>query len=36
LYSFEEIKDILVTRAKRNLKYEVIGQHEVDEKKGLL
>jgi len=36
LYSLKKSRVSFVTRAKKNLKYEVIGQHEVDEKKGLL
>ncbi len=36
LYSLKRTKVYFVTRAKRNLKYEVLGQHEIDSKKGLL
>lgn len=36
LYSLKKSRVTFVTRAKKNLKHEVIGQHEVDEKKGLL
>ncbi|PIQ94985.1 MAG: IS4 family transposase [Nitrospirae bacterium CG11_big_fil_rev_8_21_14_0_20_41_14] len=36
LYSLKKSRVSFVTRAKKNLKYEVIGQHEVNEKKGLL
>lgn len=36
LYSLRKSRVTFVTRAKKNLKYEVIGQHEVDKKKGLL
>jgi len=36
LYSLKKLRVSFVTLAKKNLKYEVIGQHEVDEKKGLL
>lgn len=36
LYSLKKSRVSFVTRAKSNLKYEVIGQQEVNEKKGLL
>ncbi|MGQ9570267.1 MAG: transposase [Thermodesulfovibrionales bacterium] len=36
LYSLRKPRVTFVTRAKKNLKYEIIGQHEVDEKRGLL
>ncbi|HID43396.1 MAG TPA: IS4 family transposase [Archaeoglobaceae archaeon] len=36
LYSLKKSRVSFVTLAKKNLKYEIIGQHEVDEKKGLL
>jgi len=36
LYSLKKSRVSFVTRAKKNLKYELIGQHEVDKKKGLL
>ena len=36
LYSLETSKVFFVTRAKSNLKHEVIGQHEVNKNKGLL
>lgn len=36
LYSLKKSRVSFVTRAKRNMKYKVIGQHEVDKKKGLL
>jgi len=36
LYSLKKSRVSFVTLAKKNLKCEVIGQHKVDEKKGLL
>lgn len=36
LYSLKKSRVSFVTLAKKNLKCKVIGQHEVDEKKGLL
>lgn len=36
LYSLEKSGVFFVTRARRDMKYEVIGQHEVNRKKGLL
>jgi len=35
-YSLKRSKVSFVTRAKSNMKYKVIGQHEVDKTKGLL
>ena len=36
LYSLRKSLVYFVTRAKKNIKYEIIGQHEVDHKKGVL
>ncbi len=36
LYSLDESKVFFVTRAKKNIQYEVTGQHKVNKKKGLL
>jgi hypothetical protein len=36
LYSLDKQRVYFVTRAKSNMQYEVIGQQEVDKKKGLL
>lgn len=36
LYDLDKSKIFFVTRAKTNIKYEVIGQQEVDKKKGLM
>ena len=36
LYSLEQKKAYFVTRAKKNIQYELIGQHKVNSKKGLL
>ena len=36
LYSLAKLKVSFVTRAKKNIQYEIIGQHEVNNKKGLL
>ena len=36
LYSLTKSKVYFVTRAKKNMKYEIIGQHEVPIKKGVL
>jgi len=35
LYSLKKSRASFVTLAKKNLKHEVIGQDEVDEKKGI-